>query len=212
MPTGASLLLAACVLLAAGFGGGVSSTLGVRRRVFAAWTLCTAAASAVNLGWPNATYPAVLVNPGGCLVPLGFALFLLTSRADAGSRRTLWKVSRAAGAAAVLLAAGTAYGEQLGAPGPAAALAALAAAGAALSLASDARGALIAVAAGLVVSCALLAGLAWVGWAPWPPTLGGGVTFDAGVLAAIGTQVLNRAAAAWRAQQVGGAAFRASPH
>ena len=206
------MLLAACVLLATGFGGGVSSALGVRRRILAAWALCAVAASSVNLGWPDGNAPAVLVNPGGCMVPLGFALFLLTSRAAGGARRTFWKMARAAGTAAVLLAAGTAYGEQLGASGPAAALAGIAVAAAALSLAGDARGALAGVAAGLVLSSAVLAAAAWAGWVPWPASIGGGATFDAGVLAAIGTQVLDRAAAAWRAQQLGAAAFRASPH
>ncbi len=212
MPTGASLLLAVCVLLAAGFGGRVLSALGIGRWVFGAWALCAAAASAVNLGWPAGHAPAILINPAGSLVPFGFALFLMSPRAGAVSSRTLWRAARAAGTSAVLLAAGTAYGEQMGAPGTAAALAGIGVAAAALSLAGEARVALAGAAAGLALSNVVLCAAVWAGWAPWPPSLGGGATFDAGVLAAIGTQVLDRAAAAWRAQQLGTAALRAWPH
>lgn len=209
VPTGASLLLASCVLLATGVGDRAASALGLGRVVCGAWALCAMAASAVNLGVPTGGVPVVLINPGGCLVPLGLALFLLTSGVHV---RSLWRVAWVCGMTALLLAAGTAYGEQTGAAGATAALVGAAIAVVASSLGGDLRGALAGVAAGMALSCGLSAVAGLAGWAPWPPSLGGGSTFDAGMLGVIGTQVMARFAAAWRAQQMGSTAFRVSPH
>ncbi len=211
MPTGGALLVASSVLLAAGFGSRTSTGLGLGRWVCVGWAVCAAAASALNLGWPPAR-ATVLLNPGGTLVPLALALFLLTSRPQEGRSKGLWRVGLAALATAALLVVGTAYGEQAGAPDVAAAIAGGGVALVATALGGDPRGSVTAAAAGLALSGLLLGLCAWAGWVPWPATLGGGPTFDAGVLGVIGTQVLDGIAATWRAQQLGPAPLRASPH
>jgi hypothetical protein len=187
VPSGAATLLAACALLAAGFG----EWAGLPRGVAVAWAVVTAAASALNLPLPGGGPEAALLwNPGGCVFPGAFAAFLLCQAPRRGAPAAVRRACLLAAVAGAILAAGPAWGAQAGRAGLGAALAAAAEVAAAWLLTPDAPHALAGCAGAMAVA-AVLRGLAGaVGLAGWPASLGGGETFDAGVLAALGAQAL----------------------
>lgn len=201
MPSGAALLAAAAVALAAGWGGDLAAALGLGRLPLALWAAAAAAASAINLGVPP-HLPAVLVNPAGTVFAAAFGLFLL--RRGAPRRR----VALAALAAAVLLAVLPAWAEQAGVGWPATAAAGLGAALACSALGRTPAAALAGAALGLAGAVLLRAGGAVAGLAPWPATLGGGPSLDAGVLAAVAGQAVRWAPALGRAARPAAVALR----
>ncbi len=195
MPSGGSVLLALLVLLTAGFGGAWCERLGLTRTACALWAGLALAASGVNLPLPP--HGAVLINPGGTVVPLAFAAFVLSRP---GPRGRLWwmRLAAAVTACAVGICAVLIWGEEAGVGWPAVAGAAAVAGLFAGGIATEPRDT-------LAVGCAGL-GAAALGWlvaarslpVAWPPAFGGGHTFTAGVLAVVGGQLLPQLPIWWR--------------
>ncbi len=196
MPSGGSVLLAVLLLLIAGFGRPWCERLCLTPAACGLWAALALAASAVNL--PLRPHGAVLINPGGTVVPLAFALYVL-SRPPKPCGRLRWlRMLAAVTACAVGIPAVLIWGEEAAVGWPAVAAAAVVAGLFAGGFASEAREALGVGCAGMAAAavCWLVAGQALP--IAWPPAFGGGHTFTAGVLSVVGGQVLAQLSG-WRA-------------
>lgn len=180
------MLAAAGALLAGGYGEQLARSIGIRRPVLLVWTILALGLSAINLPLARGT---ILVNVGGTVAPAAFAAFLTSQVAGLSARL---RVGLVALVCAVPLAAITAWGELTAIGWPAAVAAGCAAAAIAAALSRDARATLASIAAALAFSAGLWALGAARGWLAWPAALGGGASFDAGVVALLSGQV-----AAW---------------
>jgi len=193
MPSGAALLCALIALAVSGLCDGVLASIDLIRTPCVLWAAAAAAASALNLPLGSS---GALVNPGGTLLPLCFALFL-TGRQRPGLRAAV-RTAAAAASVGIVLCAVPAWALEAGVGWPAILLASASAAAAARGLARRPGEALVAATAGLAVAAGLRYAAGVSGILPWPSSLGGGTTFDAGVLAVIGGQVLQRLPSLWR--------------
>lgn len=187
MPSGASVLCALAVLVAAGLLDPPVRALGLPRAAGILWPGAIAAASVVNLRFAPA---APLLDPGGSLVPAALTAFLLWGR---GTRpRTLPRLLGSALATGIVLCVVPALGLEAGAGWVGTAGAALGAAVASAAAARGPRESLAVGCAGMALGAALRYAAGVSGLLVAAPSLGGGTAFDAGVLALIGSQVLPR--------------------
>lgn len=193
VPSGAALLCALIALVASGLCDGVLSSLGLGRTACGLWAAAAAGASTLNLPLGAS---GVLLNPGGTILPLAFACFLW--RLQPRGRRAALRVGVAGFSVGVVLCAIPAWALETGVGWPGTVLAALCALAAARGLLRQPGEALLAASGGLAAAAALRYAAGASGLLAWPAALGGGVTFDAGVLALIGGQVLLRLPSLWR--------------
>jgi len=193
MPSGAALLGACIALLVCGVGDGALLAVGLGRLPAILWAALALSASPLNLPTGSG---AALVNPGGALIPLLFCAFLV--RGLALDLAGYCRLALAATAAGLALAGIPAWAEQAGVGWPAILAGAACAALAIRGAVRQPREVLTATAAALAVSAALRYAAGTLGLAPLPPSLGGGPSFDAGVLAVLAGQVVPRLPLLWR--------------
>lgn len=191
------MLLALLFLLIAGFGASWCERLSLTRTACGLWAGLALLGSAVNL--PLHSHGVVLINPGGTVVPLAFAAYVL-SRPPRPRDRLWWmRVTAAVTACAVGVPAVLIWGEEAGVGWPAIAAAATVAGLFAGGIAIEAREALAVGCAGMAAAAACWLVAARFLPVAWPPAFGGGHTFTAGVLAVVGGQMLVQVPSWWRA-------------